>query len=42
MQKLIEGIHHFQSTIFGSQRELFERLADGQRPDAQVSGAAEA
>lgn len=34
MQKLIEGIHHFQSTIFGSQRELFERLADGQRPDA--------
>jgi carbonic anhydrase len=34
MQKLIEGIHHFQSEIFGSQRELFQRLADGQRPDA--------
>jgi carbonic anhydrase len=34
MQKLIEGIHQFQTAIFGSQRELFERLADGQRPDA--------
>ena len=27
MQKLIQGIHHFQSN-------LFERLADGQHPDA--------
>lgn len=34
MQKLIEGIHHFQSSIFRSQRELFERLAHGQSPDA--------
>src|SRR3990172_1202825 len=34
MQKLIEGIHHFRSTIFGSQRDLFERLAEGKRPDA--------
>src|SRR5262245_50108210 len=34
MQKLIEGIHQFQTAIFGSQRELFERLVDGQRPDA--------
>lgn len=34
MQKLIEGIHHFQSSLFSSQRELFERLADGQHPDA--------
>src|SRR5688572_22576048 len=34
MQKLIEGLHHFQSQIFSSQRELFERLARGQTPDA--------
>jgi len=34
MQKLLEGIHHFQSALFGSQRELFERLAEGQSPDA--------
>ena len=34
MQKLIEGIHHFQSSLFSSQRELFERLAIRQRPDA--------
>ncbi len=34
MQKLIEGIHHFRSNLFSSQRELFERLADGQHPDA--------
>lgn len=34
MQKLIQGIHHFQSNLFSPQRELFERLADGQRPDA--------
>ena len=34
MQKLIEGIHHFQNTLFGSQRKLFERLAQGQSPEA--------
>jgi carbonic anhydrase len=34
MQKLVQGIHHFQATIFSSQRELFERLAQGQHPDA--------
>ena len=34
MQKLMEGIHHFQSNIFSSQRELFARLAGGQNPDA--------
>ncbi|QXP85729.1 carbonic anhydrase [Methylococcus sp. Mc7] len=33
MQKLIQGLHHFQTTIFGSQRELFERLAQGQSPE---------
>jgi carbonic anhydrase len=34
MQKLIEGLHHFQESIFAPQREFFERLADGQRPEA--------
>jgi len=34
MQKLVQGIHQFQANIFSSQRELFERLADGQDPDA--------
>ncbi len=33
MQRLIEGLHHFQSQVFGSQRELFERLAKGQAPE---------
>src|SRR5262245_42518317 len=33
MQKLVQGIHHFQANIFRPQRELFERLADGQDPD---------
>lgn len=34
MQKLVQGIHHFQANIFRSQRDLFERLAHGQQPDA--------
>ena len=34
MQKLVQGIHHFRSNIFRSQRELFERLAAGQQPEA--------
>ena len=34
MQKLVQGIHHFRSNIFRSQRELFERLAEGQHPQA--------
>jgi carbonic anhydrase len=32
MQKLVQGIHHFQSQVFRPQREWFERLADGQHP----------
>jgi carbonic anhydrase len=32
MEKLIQGVQHFQSRIHYSQRELFERLADGQKP----------
>ena len=34
MQKLLQGIHQFQANCFRPQRELFERLADGQQPDA--------
>lgn len=33
MQKLVQGIHQFQANVFGSQRELFERLAVGQHPE---------
>lgn len=33
MRKLIHGIRRFQQTLFESQRELFERLVDGQRPE---------
>ena len=34
MQRLLDGLHHFQRSIFTSQRELFGRLAHGQSPDA--------
>lgn len=34
MQKLVQGIHHFQDNLFSPQRELFERLAQGQEPEA--------
>lgn len=33
MQKLLDGLHHFQSSVFSTQRELFERLATGQNPE---------
>ncbi len=33
MQRLIEGLHQFQEKVFSSQRELFERLAEGQSPE---------
>ncbi|HVG58419.1 MAG TPA: carbonic anhydrase [Hyalangium sp.] len=33
MQKLIEGLHRFQSEIFSTQRELFAKLANGQNPE---------
>ena len=32
MEKLVDGIHQFQQTIFGSQKRLFQRLVDGQHP----------
>ena len=34
MQKLIQGLHQFQTSIFSSQRELFQRLERGQEPEA--------
>lgn len=34
MQKLVQGIHNFQKDIFGTQRQMFERLATGQNPIA--------
>lgn len=34
MKKLITGLHHFQSQIFLSHKELFDRLSHGQTPDA--------
>jgi carbonic anhydrase len=33
MEKLVRGIHHFQSTQFSAHRELFESLSQGQRPE---------
>ncbi|HLV26492.1 MAG TPA: carbonic anhydrase [Gemmatimonadales bacterium] len=33
MQKLVEGVHRFQESIFRTDRELFERLAHGQKPE---------
>ncbi len=32
MQKLVQGIHHFQKNIFTSNQLLFERLVGGQQP----------
>ncbi len=34
IQKLIDGIHKFQQTIFDTEKHLFERLAQGQQPPA--------
>jgi carbonic anhydrase len=34
MEKLVHGIHKFQSDIFRSRHELFERLTGGQNPQA--------
>lgn len=34
MQKLVEGIHRFQEEVFSAQQGLFQRLVDGQQPQA--------
>jgi carbonic anhydrase len=33
MQKLLQGLHHFQAHLFRSQQALFERLSQGQSPE---------
>ncbi len=33
MEKLVRGIHQFQTTEFSAHRELFESLSQGQRPE---------
>jgi carbonic anhydrase len=33
MEKIVRGIHHFQTTTFAAHRELFESLSHGQQPD---------
>jgi carbonic anhydrase len=33
MEKLVRGIHHFQTATFSAHRELFEILSQGQQPD---------
>ena len=34
VKKLVTGIHHFQTKEFNSRKDLFERLAQGQQPEA--------
>jgi len=34
MQKLIAGLHQFHENVFRRQRDFFERLAHGQKPEA--------
>jgi carbonic anhydrase len=34
MQTLVEGVHYFHNVGFKQQKELFERLAKGQNPEA--------
>jgi carbonic anhydrase len=34
MEKLIQGIHRFQSDVFAVRQDFFRRLVDGQRPQA--------
>jgi carbonic anhydrase len=34
MQNLLQGVHFFQNHVFRPQQHLFERLADGQQPQA--------
>ena len=34
MDKLIDGLRHFQEHVFWERREQFERSAGGQRPQA--------
>ncbi|MFN7135715.1 MAG: carbonic anhydrase, partial [Myxococcales bacterium] len=33
MQKLVRGLHKFQTEVVGQQKEFYKRLADGQAPE---------
>lgn len=33
LPELVAGVHHFRSQVFRAQRELFQRLAQGQEPE---------
>ena len=33
MQKLVQGVHHFQNEVFETQKDLFNRLSKGQEPE---------
>lgn len=33
IQKLVDGVHHFQSEVFHTQKDMFERLSRGQNPE---------
>jgi len=36
MEKLVKGIHAFQSHFFRERHELFERLQSGQNPQSLI------
>ncbi len=33
MQKLVQGVHYFQNSVFGQKRDFFEQLSHGQSPE---------
>src|SRR5215475_11723685 len=33
MEKLVRGVHHFQTTTFSAHREVFDSLSQGQQPE---------
>ncbi len=41
MQKLVSGLHKFQSEIFQANRDLYSRLARGQKPEALFIGCSD-
>ncbi len=41
MQKILQGIQHFQHHVFPQNRALFERLASGQNPEALFVGCSD-
>jgi carbonic anhydrase len=41
MQRILKGISHFQEHVYPRNRELFQRLAQGQSPEALVIGCSD-